>query len=83
MSAHRAQTSSGMTPARMRRAKALHPRQYANTDSSVAATMIDPMRTSAPVQKPRPVRIDAVPVKDAPISWANRFGGPGTSLGAT
>lgn len=33
--------------------------------------MINPMRTSAAVQKPRPVRMDAAPVKDAPTSWAS------------
>src|SRR5581483_6597344 len=36
------QTSDGMTPARMSRAKSLHPMQRPTTDSSVAATMIAP-----------------------------------------
>ena len=45
----RSQTSSGMTPKRMSTAKTLQPRQNANTDSSVAAMMMNATRTYAVV----------------------------------
>ena len=44
MSLHSAHTASGMTPSRISPAKTLQPRQYAKTDSRVAATTSSPNR---------------------------------------
>ena len=71
-----------MTPARISRAKILQPRQYAKTDSSVAATRMNATHTYASVVASNPnASTSAVTERKAPMPCANRFGRPGHELG--
>lgn len=81
MSVHCAQTPSGTRPTRISRPKTLHPRQSANTASSVAATMTATRNTSPATASPKPRASTApAPVMTAPMPCAKRLGGPGTSF---
>ena len=78
MSLQRSQTSSGMTPTRMSKAKALQPRHTASADSRKAAVPRRASTTWAANQWSRIVSTRAVSEKATPMPWANRLGGPGT-----
>ena len=77
------QTSGGMMPARISRAKIRQPKQMARTDSSVAATTTRPTSTAASPAAPASHATSAPTVSVAPMPWAKRLGGPGTQRGST
>src|SRR6478609_7209626 len=83
MSLHSSHTDAGMAPTRISTANILQPRQYANPDSSVAATRTSATQTYAATVSSKPnANTSAVTERNAPMPWAKRFGGPGTHFDA-
>ena len=80
-SLHSRHTDSGMTPALISSANALHPRQSPKAASRKAAPVSRPTTTYEPVCSPNPYQsTSAVVEKTTPTAWANRFGRPGHQL---
>ena len=77
------QISGGMMPARMRSANTWHPRHNASAASRVAATATIATSTIARPVAPASHATSAPTLSVAPMPWAKRFGGPGTSLAGT
>src|SRR6476619_2137378 len=73
------QTSSGMSPRRCRKPKMVQPRQNPANASSEAAAISTASRTHAAGARPAASSNAAAVDTAAPMPWANRLGGPGTS----